>query len=153
MTSFNTWSEKPTWLNLGRVRLKRWSIRKIRKLSIDDTQHTCSCKTSHTYLFTSWFNTCLKIIPENVIPGIPLFTSLCIDQEVRSFKLSIFTFEFIFFVRASPLLFGYVLHYQFHESNLPLSLQSWSLERLYFQMVYCAWRKRRLLADSLRLLP
>lgn len=89
VTWFNTWSEKPTWLNLWRVRLKRWSIRKFWKLSIDDTQH--GWKTSHTFLFTSWFNTCLKIIPENVIPGIPLFTSLCIDQEVRSFKLSIFT--------------------------------------------------------------
>ena len=78
----------------------------------------------HPTLFSLLPGSCLKIIPENVIPGIPLFTSLCIDQEVRGFKLSIFTFEFSFFVTASQLLIGYVLHYQFHESNLPLFLQS-----------------------------
>lgn len=38
----------------------------------------------------------LKIIPENVIPGISLLTSLCNDQEVRGFKLSIFYFRIHF---------------------------------------------------------
>ena len=96
MTWFNTWSEKPTWLNLWRVRWKRWSIRKFWKLSIDDTQHTCSWKTSHTFLFTSWFNTCLKIIPENVIPGIRTFHFLMYWSGSEKLQIVYFYFRIQF---------------------------------------------------------
>lgn len=100
----------------------------------------------------------------NIIP-----ISLSVDFEKLDFKYSCLVKHFRPIMNTLPHSFlnfpnfmfvisflspsWYVWHCLPLGSSLLLSLQSLSLERLCFLMVYCAWRKRPLLGDSLFQLP